>query len=127
MAAVSILTNPLANTSSSTFSESPQIISGSSNPPSEQPQPSASQSDGNQSVTEVIIEALRSKDRLFVLKLGEQMEALINERKSVVFFCVLRPVPPIRAPSAIGHRFLRIVYRRTHFYVHANLIHPEPG
>ena len=27
-----------------------------------------------------IIEALRSKDRLFVLKLGEQMEALIRER-----------------------------------------------
>lgn len=28
-----------------------------------------------------IIEALKSKDRLFVLKLGEQMEALIRERK----------------------------------------------
>lgn len=27
-----------------------------------------------------IIEALKSKDRLFVLKLGEQMEALIKER-----------------------------------------------
>jgi len=83
MATVSILTNPLANTSSSSFSE-PQIVSGPSNPSSDQPQASVSQSDGNQSVTEVIIEALRSKDRLFVLKLGEQMEALINERKSVV-------------------------------------------
>jgi len=29
-----------------------------------------------------ILEALRSKDRLFVLKLGEQMEALIKERHS---------------------------------------------
>ena len=29
---------------------------------------------------EVLIEALKSKDRLFVLKLGEQMEALIKER-----------------------------------------------
>ena len=28
-----------------------------------------------------ILEALKSKDRLFVLKLGEQMEALILERR----------------------------------------------
>jgi len=45
---------------------------------------------------QVIIEALRGKDRLFVLKLGEQMEALINERKSVVLFpisCPFRVVP----------------------------------
>lgn len=28
-----------------------------------------------------IIEALKSKDRLFVLKLGEQMEGLIRERQ----------------------------------------------
>lgn len=91
MATVSILTNSLANTSSSSFSEPPQIISNPSNPPSDQPQTSASQSDGNQSVTEVIIEALRSKDRLFVLKLGEQMEALINERKSVLSFLVACP------------------------------------
>lgn len=82
MATVSILANPLANAPSSTFSEPPQIISNSSNPSSDQPQPSTSQSDGNQPVTEVIIEALRSKDRLFVLKLGEQMETLINERKN---------------------------------------------
>ncbi|KAF9643711.1 hypothetical protein BDM02DRAFT_3191297 [Thelephora ganbajun] len=82
MATVSLLANPLANTSSSSFSEPPQIISNPSNPSSDQPQPSTSQPDGNQSVTEVIIEALRSKDRLFVLKLGEQMEALINERKT---------------------------------------------
>ena len=86
MATVSILTNPLANSSSSSFSEPPQIVSNPSNPSSDQPQASASQSDGNQSVTEVIIEALRSKDRLFVLKLGEQMETLINERKSVFRF-----------------------------------------
>jgi hypothetical protein len=29
---------------------------------------------------EVIIEALKSKDRLFVLKLGEQMDGLIRDR-----------------------------------------------
>jgi hypothetical protein len=108
MATVSILTNPLANTSSSTFSEPPQMISNSSNPPSDQQQPSASQSDGSQSVTEVIIEALRSKDRLFVLKLGEQMEALINERKSVV----VSYTPSICVASAIGCPFPRIVLRR---------------
>lgn len=28
-----------------------------------------------------ILEALKSKDRLFVLKLGEQMEGLIRERQ----------------------------------------------
>jgi len=28
-----------------------------------------------------ILEALKSKDRLYVLKLGEMMEGLINERK----------------------------------------------
>jgi hypothetical protein len=28
-----------------------------------------------------ILEALRSKDRLYVLKLGEAMESLINERR----------------------------------------------
>ncbi|KZT10162.1 uncharacterized protein LAESUDRAFT_694804 [Laetiporus sulphureus 93-53] len=33
-----------------------------------------------------IIEALRSKDRLYVLKLGEQMESLINERRTRLDF-----------------------------------------
>lgn len=33
-----------------------------------------------------IVEALKSKDRIYVLKLGEQMESLINDRRSVVFF-----------------------------------------
>lgn len=101
MATVSILTNPLANSSSSSFSEPPQIISNPSNPSSDQPQASASQPDGNQSVTEVIMEALRSKDRLFVLKLGEQMEALINERKLVALFLMPRP---FRVVSAIYHQ-----------------------
>lgn len=32
-------------------------------------------------VDEQILEALRSKDRLFVLKLGESMEALIREQQ----------------------------------------------
>lgn len=37
--------------------------------------------DGNGDVDPQIIEALRSKDRLYVLKLGELMEGLINDRK----------------------------------------------
>jgi hypothetical protein len=38
--------------------------------------------DGNTTdVDPQILEALRSKDRLYVLKLGELMEGLINERK----------------------------------------------
>ena len=39
-----------------------------------------------------IVEALKSKDRLYVLKLGEQMETLIRERGcvSVVFLLVAR-------------------------------------
>jgi hypothetical protein len=38
--------------------------------------------DGNAAdVDPQILEALRSKDRLYVLKLGELMEGLINERK----------------------------------------------
>jgi len=107
MATVSILANPLANTSSSSFSEPPQIISNPSNPPSDHPQASASQSDGNQSVTEVIIEALRSKDRLFVLKLGEQLETLINERKSVLRFSYtvhsrcISDGPPVVSPHPL--------------------------
>ena len=32
-----------------------------------------------------IIEALKSKDRIYVLKLGEQMESLINDRRFVFF------------------------------------------
>jgi hypothetical protein len=40
-------------------------------------------------VDQQIMEALKSKDRLFVLKLGEIMEGLIMERQSVVlcFLC----------------------------------------
>ena len=32
-----------------------------------------------------IVEALKSKDRIYVLKLGEQMESLINDRRFVFF------------------------------------------
>lgn len=34
-----------------------------------------------------IVEALKSKDRIYVLKLGEQMESLINDRRFVFFLC----------------------------------------
>ena len=125
MATVSILTNPLANTSSSSFSEPPQIISNPSNPPSDQQQTPAPQPDGNQSVTEVIIEALRSKDRLFVLKLGEQMETLINERKSVLSFLVSisfashqRWVTSCLLPSPHCST-------SPHIYLHTNVVHPR--
>ena len=30
---------------------------------------------------QIIIEALKSKDRIYVLKLGEQMESMIKERR----------------------------------------------
>ena len=33
-----------------------------------------------------IVEALKSKDRIYVLKLGEQMESLINDRRFAFFF-----------------------------------------
>ena len=128
MTTISILTNPLANSSSSSFSESPQIISNPSNPSPDQPQAPASQPDETQSVTEVIIEALRSKDRLFVLKLGEQMEALINERKLVVLF----PVSHLfHVVSAIGHRsplFISLTsFHVVHHLAYADLVHPERG
>lgn len=48
--------------------------------------PLGESSSGTSSPTETdpqIIEALRSKDRLWVLKLGEMMESLINERRYV--------------------------------------------
>ena len=86
MATVSILTHPLTNASPSTFSESSQAISSSSNPPFDQPQPSAPQFDGDRSMDAMIIDALRGRDRSFVLELEEQMEALINEHKSVALF-----------------------------------------
>jgi len=40
-----------------------------------------------------IVEALKSKDRIYVLKLGEQMESLINDRRFVRFF----HHPPLRS------------------------------
>lgn len=41
-----------------------------------------------------IVEALKSKDRIYVLKLGEQMESLINDRRFVF----------LPSPSATLHR-----------------------
>lgn len=49
---------------------------------SETPSDELSGGDGNAvDVDPLILEALKSKDRLYVLKLGELMEGLINERK----------------------------------------------
>ena len=42
------------------------------------------------SYTETIIEALRSKDRLYVLRLGELIENLINDRRCVLHSCAYR-------------------------------------
>ena len=124
MATVSILANPLANTSSSSFSEPPQIISNPSNPPSDQPQTSA-QPDGSQSVTEVIIEALRSKDRLFVLKLGEQMETLINERKSVLSFLVFVLLASHQRWAASCLFLSPHCSTLPHVCLHTNVVHPR--
>lgn len=42
------------------------------------------------SYTETIIEALRSKDRLYVLKVGEMIECLITDRRCVLTSCAHR-------------------------------------
>lgn len=62
-----------------------------------------------------IIEALRSKDRIYVLKLGEMFEALIMERRCVSHSVSNRPQPLVRTvpntrPGAEG--------RRCHIYLH---------
>ncbi|KAH0582836.1 hypothetical protein H2248_010742 [Termitomyces sp. 'cryptogamus'] len=44
--------------------------------------PPADALDGDGDVDQQILEALRSKDRIYVLKLGEQMESLIADRKA---------------------------------------------
>lgn len=58
--------------------------SGSPNPISSDIPGDEAQSLGLGDITDIdpqILEALRSKDRLYVLKLGELMEGLINEHK----------------------------------------------
>ncbi|KAH8116498.1 hypothetical protein DFH11DRAFT_1580991 [Phellopilus nigrolimitatus] len=84
----------LANGSSEHLTEPPPLSSSSSQTSllllarcvgEVQPQTDAVSDGSGASTPEVdaqILEALRSKDRLFVLKLGEQMEALIRERHS---------------------------------------------
>jgi hypothetical protein len=88
MANVSILSNPTANNSSASFPDVSQLPAFPLNSSLDSLSSINGQSDSAQSSTDVIIEALRSKDRLFVLKLGEQMETLIAERKCVLFFFV---------------------------------------
>ena len=64
------------------------------------------------SYTETIIEALRSKDRLYVLRLGELIENLINDRRCVLHSCAYRgDCLPILTPS--GDRSVRLVCHRT--------------
>jgi hypothetical protein len=41
-----------------------------------------------------IVEALKSKDRIYVLKLGEQLESLINDRR-FVFHASCNFLPPL--------------------------------
>lgn len=48
---------------------------------SEDPQSTTGPDANSTDIDPQILEALRSKDRLWVLKLGESMEGLINERK----------------------------------------------
>lgn len=85
------------------FSLAPSMIS--TTPPLAEPinvqQPSCADSDafveseiasiiGLADVDPQIIEALKSKDRIYVLKLGEQMESLINDRRYVFLSLWLR-------------------------------------
>ncbi|KAH8103988.1 hypothetical protein BXZ70DRAFT_1052112 [Cristinia sonorae] len=46
------------------------------------PASSSLSSDADAAILETLIEALRSKDRIYVLKLGELMEGLINDRRT---------------------------------------------
>jgi len=54
-----------------------------SRPSSEPLEPESAATAGVCSLLDVILEALKSKDRLYVLKLGEQMESLINDHRYV--------------------------------------------
>ena len=49
-----------------------------------------------------ILEALRNKDRLYVLKLGEQLEALIKERRCVSTWS-RSYLPPSPRPLLASH------------------------
>lgn len=50
-----------------------------------------------------IIEALKSKDRIYVLKLGEQMENLINDRRCVFLFVRCAWCRDVRQSAACVH------------------------
>lgn len=52
--------------------------------------------DPNADVDPQILEALKSKDRLFVLRVGELVEGLINERKYVSFLFLIQSSSPFR-------------------------------
>lgn len=61
------------------------LLDGDASSPLSAPSPAPGDLDGNADpnadVDPQIIEALKSKDRLFVLRLGDYMESLISERK----------------------------------------------
>ena len=99
----------------------PSAASIPENPPANPPSPLPDEP------PEIIIEALHSKFRPFVLRFGEQMETLINERQSVFSilvphlfgscqWCVRRCAA--NSPPPPSHRFIL-----PHNYVHTNLIH----
>ena len=85
--------------------------------------PGTSSADGNgsesatsQEVDPSILEALRSKDRLWVLKLGEMMESLINDRRYVTpLLCQLYN---IHRPMGQLSLFLWSLGRQTHRVFH---------
>ncbi|KAI0923733.1 hypothetical protein AcV5_009202 [Taiwanofungus camphoratus] len=62
---------------SSPRNSSPDALASVNNSPNN----ASTSSDGSEPDPQ-IVEALRSKDRIYVLKLGEQMESLINERRA---------------------------------------------
>jgi len=80
-ASVSLIVSPAPLTPSVDWSRSRSPNPASSEVPIEELQ-NLDTGDGNATdVDPQILEALKSKDRLYVLKLGELMEGLINERK----------------------------------------------
>ena len=68
----------LSSATSVNSEATPSSATNSSSPSSASPTPSTPDVDPQ------IMEALRSKDRIYVLKLGEQMESLIKEKRSRV-------------------------------------------
>lgn len=87
---------PGSSSSSSQNSDEPDAKSTTST--------SGQEKDPNADVDPQILEALKSKDRLFVLRVGELMEGLITERR-----CVPCPNHPLSPSSCAPKSFPRLI------------------